>query len=79
MQRELHLTPAQRHQVEDILQDTRFKVQTAHRDFEHQRQQLFWQAFDQIRSILTPEQQQKFDADFAPPAAKHRREHQFTP
>ena len=48
MQRELHLTPAQRHQVEDILQDTRFKVQTAHRDFEHQRQQLFWQAFESL-------------------------------
>ena len=68
MDRELSLTPAQRHQIKGIMQDTRFKVQQLHQDFRHQRHDLFVQALQQIRAILTPEQQEKFDRDFAAPA-----------
>jgi Spy/CpxP family protein refolding chaperone len=75
MDRELKLTPAQRHQIKDIMQDTRFKVQQLHQDFRHQRHQLFLQAFQQVRGILTPEQQEKFDRDFAPPAMREHQEH----
>jgi Spy/CpxP family protein refolding chaperone len=75
MDHELQLTPAQRHQIKDIMQDTRFKVQQMHQDFRRQRHQLFMQAFQQIRGILTPEQQEKFDRDFAPPAMREHHEH----
>jgi hypothetical protein len=64
MNRDLNLTPAQRDRVGDILRDTRFKVMQAHRDFDHQRHNMFWQGLGQIRDILTPEQQKTFDSEF---------------
>lgn len=67
MNRELDLTPAQRDRIGDIMRDARFKLIQARRDFQHQRHQLFWQALAQVRSVLTPEQQKKFDRDFSRP------------
>jgi Spy/CpxP family protein refolding chaperone len=64
MNRDLNLTPAQRDRVGDILRDTRFKVMQAHRDFDHQRHNLFWQGLGQIRGVLTPDQQKIFDSEF---------------
>ena len=71
MNLELNLTPAQRDRIGDILRDTRFKVMQAHRDFDRQRHQLFWQGLGQIRGVLTPDQQRIFDRDFNQPWEHH--------
>jgi hypothetical protein len=70
MDRELHLTPAQRSQIRDIMQDTRFKIMQYQRDFRRQRRDAFLQALQQIRGTLTPDQQQLFDRDFLPYGAR---------
>ena len=75
MNLELNLTPAQRDRIGDILRDTRFKVMQAHRDFDHQRHQMFWQGLGQIRGVLTPDQQKIFDRDFNQPWEHHGHGH----
>jgi Spy/CpxP family protein refolding chaperone len=75
MDQELHLTPAQHHQIRAIMQDTHFKVQQLHQDFRRQRHEAFMQALQQVRGILTPEQQEKFDRDFAPRGLRDHHEH----
>jgi len=67
MNRELGLTGAQRQEIQQIMRETRFKVRSEQHDFVNRRRELFMQAFVQIRAILTPDQQQIFDRDFAPP------------
>ncbi len=64
MDREVGLTPAQHQQVRDIMRNTRFKVMELRHQVQQQRHQLFLDAYDRIRGILTPEQQQKFDRAF---------------
>lgn len=71
MGRDLELTPAQRDKVGDIMRDSRFKLIQARRDYEHQRHQLFWKALTEVRSVLTPDQQKKFDSEFSRPWAGH--------
>jgi Spy/CpxP family protein refolding chaperone len=66
MDRELHLTPAQRAQIHDIMRDTRLRIMQYDQDFRRQRHETFLQAMHQIRETLTPEQQEKFDRDFLP-------------
>jgi Spy/CpxP family protein refolding chaperone len=53
--RELQLTPAQQKQLGSIIDDTRSQISAEH-------DKLRLQGRAQIRSILTPEQQPKFDA-----------------
>jgi Spy/CpxP family protein refolding chaperone len=65
---ELNLSPDQLHQVESLMRDTHNKMEQLHEDFRRQHQQLISQTHDQIRALLTPEQQQKFDRDFTPPS-----------
>ena len=67
IQRELNLTPAQKEQVLQIVQDTRLKVENLRHDFQRQRRDVLAQARERVRAVLTPEQQQKFDHDFKPP------------
>lgn len=71
LDRELHLSDEQRGKVLEILRDKREKMVDLKRDFHHRRRELFLQAHDQIRSVLTPEQQQKFDREFVPPGIGH--------
>lgn len=71
MNRDLQLTPAQRDRIGDILRETRFKVRQSQLEFQHHRHELFWQALGQVREALTPEQQQKFDREFARPWTEH--------
>jgi Spy/CpxP family protein refolding chaperone len=71
MNRELGLTPAQREQIGTIMHDARGKAITMRQDFMRQRHELFKQSFSQIRGVLTPEQQKKFDRDFSPRWARH--------
>jgi Spy/CpxP family protein refolding chaperone len=72
MQRELNLTFSQREQILEIIQDTRFKIVTLRQQFEHQRRDQLRQAYNQIRALLNPEQQQKFDREFKPPSERFR-------
>jgi Spy/CpxP family protein refolding chaperone len=67
MSRELNLTPAQRQQISDVMSDTRKKVIQLRLDSRRQRHQLFADSYKRMRSVLTPEQQQKFDSSFPPP------------
>ncbi len=71
---ELKLSPDQLHQIDTVLRDTRVKMQQLHEDFRKQHQQLIFQTHDQIRALLTPEQQEKFDREFTPPSA-HDHDH----
>jgi Spy/CpxP family protein refolding chaperone len=67
MQHELNLTPAQRDQILQIINETRSKVMSLREDFQHQRHETMLQARARVRALLTPEQQEKFDRDFRPP------------
>lgn len=64
---DLHLTPNQLHQVEGLMRDTHAKLEQQREDSRRQRMQIIMQTHDQIRALLTPEQQEKFDRDFAHP------------
>ena len=67
MDRLLKLTPAQREQIEETMQQTRDKTEQLRRDFQRQRRELLKQARDQIRGLLTAEQEADFDRHFAKP------------
>jgi len=71
LDRELQLTPSQRQQVMDIMRDKRNKMQQLREQMFAQRAQLIAQTHDQIRGVLTPEQQNKFDRNFHPPMMPH--------
>lgn len=66
MNKELHLTPAQLSQIRDIMKDTRLHIMQYERDFRRQRREAFLEGLQQIRSTLTPEQQEIFDREFLP-------------
>jgi len=71
MQHELNLTPAQRDQILQIINETRAKVMSLREEFKHQRHETMLQARTRVRALLTPEQQEKFDRDFRPPDHDH--------
>jgi hypothetical protein len=75
LDRELKLTPDQLHQIETLMRDSRAKMQQLHADFNRQHDQIIYQTHDQIRALLTAEQQQLFDKEFShPPVGReHRR------
>jgi Spy/CpxP family protein refolding chaperone len=67
MSRELNLTPSQREQVGEVMEDTRARVGQLRRSFQRQRRRILLSAYIQIRGLLTPDQQTRFDRDFVPP------------
>jgi len=67
MTRELNLTPSQREQVGEVMEDTRARVGQLRRNFQRQRRRILLSAYIQIRGLLTPGQQTRFDRDFVPP------------
>jgi len=67
MTRELNLTPSQREQVGEVMEDTRARVGQLRRNFQRQRRRILLSAYIQIRGLLTPDQQTRFDRDFVPP------------
>jgi Spy/CpxP family protein refolding chaperone len=71
MQHELNLTPAQRDQILQIINETRAKVMSLREEFKHQRHETMLQARARVRALLTPEQQEKFDREFRPPGHDH--------
>ncbi len=70
MQHELNLTPTQRDQILQIINETRAKVMNLREDFEHQRREQMRQARARVHALLTPEQQEKFDREFRPPPGR---------
>jgi Spy/CpxP family protein refolding chaperone len=71
MQHELNLTPTQRDQILQIINETRSKVMNLREEFQHQRHETMRQARARVRALLTPEQQEKFDREFRPPDHDH--------
>jgi Spy/CpxP family protein refolding chaperone len=67
MSRDLDLTPSQREQVGEVMEDTRARVGHLRREFQKQRRKVLLNAYIEIRSLLTPDQQKRFDRDFVPP------------
>jgi hypothetical protein len=72
---ELKLSPDQLHQIETLMRDSHSKMEQLHDDFDRQHDQIIYQTHDQIRALLTPEQQQIFDKEFSHPPVAHDREH----
>jgi Spy/CpxP family protein refolding chaperone len=72
---DVQLTPDQRRQVQDLVRDSRAKMEQLHQDFHRQHHDLIMHTHDQIRTLLTPEQQQKFDRDFSHPGEHHEHHH----
>jgi Spy/CpxP family protein refolding chaperone len=78
LNKDLQLTPDQLHQIEVLMRDSHTKMDQLHDDFRRQHDQIIYQTHDQIRALLTTEQQQKFDRDFShPPVGEGPREHQY--
>lgn len=77
LNQDLQLTPDQLHQIEMLMRDSHTKMDQLHDDFRRQHDQLIYQTHDQIRAVLTPEQQQKFDRDFShPPTGEGPHDHE---
>ena len=67
MSRTLRLSPSQREQVGEVMQDTRTQVMVMRRNLQRQRRRLMIAAYLKVRSILSPAQQKRFDDEFIPP------------
>lgn len=70
MDRVLKLTPAQRAQIETILADARQRAYRMHADYRRQRHQMVTQTREQVRALLTADQQRAFDRYFPLPRAR---------
>jgi Spy/CpxP family protein refolding chaperone len=68
----LNLTPAQSEQVGEVMEETHTKMRDLHDQFRRQRRHTLIAAYGQIRELLTPEQQRRFDQDFVPPKLRSR-------
>jgi hypothetical protein len=79
MDRVLKLTPAEKVQIGDVMEQTRAKVQQARRDFQLARRKLLIEAYARIRGTLNSEQKLAFDRDFLPPGFQHSVEHPDEP
>ncbi len=62
MTRELELTPDQQSRLRTIIDETRTKWGALYAPMLPEHEKIRQECHNQIRSILTPEQQQKFDA-----------------
>jgi Spy/CpxP family protein refolding chaperone len=67
MNRALSLTPSQREQIGEVMEDTRAQVMQMRRNILRQRRRLMIAAYLKIRALLNPDQQKKFDDEFIPP------------
>jgi TolA-binding protein len=66
MDRELHLTEAQKSRIGEVLDTTRTRIEQLRGQFQSQRQQALSNAFNDIRATLTPAQQRDFDRLYNP-------------
>ena len=71
---ELQLTPDQQKQIRAISQETQVKWRELYSPLEGRRSDIREQSHEQMRAILTPEQQPKFDAFMQRLAEQRKRE-----
>ena len=67
MNRSLSLSPSQREEIVEVMEDTRAEVMQLRRSMQRQRRRLMINTYLKVRGILNPEQQKKFDREFVPP------------
>jgi len=67
MNQALRLSPSQRDQIAEVMEDTRAQVIDLRHKLQHQRRRLTIAAYLKVRAILNPDQQKKFDDEFVPP------------
>jgi Spy/CpxP family protein refolding chaperone len=67
MNRSLSLSPSQREEIVEVMEDTRAEVMQLRRTMQRQRRRLMIDAYLKVRAILNPDQQKKFDREFIPP------------
>ncbi len=67
MNRSLSLSPYQREEIVEVMEDARAEVMQLQRSMQRQRRRLMIGAYLKVRGILNPEQQKKFDHEFVPP------------
>jgi Spy/CpxP family protein refolding chaperone len=67
MNRTLSLSPSQREQISEVMEDTRAQVTDMRRNILRQRRRLTIAAYLKVRALLNPDQQKKFDDEFVPP------------
>lgn len=67
MNRSLSLSPSQREEIVEVMEDTRAEVMQLRRSMQRQRRRLMIGAYLKVRALLNPEQRKKFDDDFVPP------------
>jgi len=67
MNRALSLSPSQREQIVEVMEDTRAETMEMRRKLQHQHRRLMIATYLKVRAILTPDQQKKFDDQFVPP------------
>jgi Spy/CpxP family protein refolding chaperone len=84
MNKALSLTPSQREEIGEVMEDTRAQVMGMRRNLQHQRRRLMIAAYLKVRAILNPDQQKKFDDEFIPPrfradARQAQQEHREPP
>lgn len=60
MSQRLDLTPEQRAKIQPIIKDASLRIRTLHREEIQQGSQIIKTANDQVRALLTPEQQIRF-------------------
>lgn len=63
----LKLSPAQREQIVEVMDDTRARMAQMRRAVQRQRRQVMIDTYLKVRAILNPDQQKKFDEEFVPP------------
>jgi ABC-type uncharacterized transport system permease subunit len=66
MDHDLHLTPAQKSRIAELMENTRGRIDQLHEQYQSQRQQAVSNVFNDIRATLTPEQQRNFDRLYNP-------------
>ena len=74
MKRDLDLSDSQAEQIRDILDQTRNDYQVLRKEVQPRYDALRQQARAKIRALLSPEQQQKFDAKVAERDARRNEE-----
>lgn len=62
LSKDLDLTDAQKAQVQPIIDQTKPQLEAIHKEAMEKKHALLENASTQIRPLLTPQQQQKFDA-----------------
>jgi len=73
LDRDVSLSPEQRAQVLKLMRQSRVRIDELRREYRRKRRAVFAETYQNIRGVLTAEQQADFDRAFPPPRALMRR------